>query len=283
MLAMDTDIQVMTQQATETLGALAVSYGLSVVGALIILIVGFWIAGRARHAMENWLARIDSVDETLSRFLGGLVRYIVIAVTLLAVLSEFGVQTASLLAVLGAAGLAIGLALQGTLSNVAAGVMLLFLRPFKLGDFIEAGGVSGTVKDMSLFRVELSTPDNVQIFVPNSDIWASAILNYSYNDTRRVEIECGIAYSDDIGTAMEVMKKVVGGDARVLADPEPVYAVKSLGDSSVNVIARVWVKASDYWPFTFDKTREIKEGYDAAGLNIPFPTQTVYRVEERAD
>lgn len=272
----------MTEQATETLGTLAVTYGISVIGALIILLVGFWLAGRARAMVERLLARVDGIDPMLGRFLGGVARYVVIIVTLLAVLSEFGVQTASLLAVLGTAGLAIGLALQGTLSNVAAGVMLLFLRPFKTGDFIEAGGVSGTVSGISLFTTELTTPDNVQIFVPNGDVWSSAIRNFSSKSTRRVEIECGISYDDDIGKAFDVMRKVVGEDARVLPTPEPVYAVKSLGDSSVNVICRVWVKSGDYWPFSFDKTREIKEGYDAAGLNIPFPSRTVYHIGDKA-
>ena len=279
---MDENIQNMAAQATETLGPLAISYGVSVVGALVILIIGFWIANRVRGVVSRLLSRIDGIDQTLVTFLGGFARYTVIAVTVLAVLAEFGVQTASLLAVMGAAGLAIGLALQGTLSNVAAGVMLLFLRPFKMNDFIDAGGVSGTVKGISLFRTELSTPDNVQIFVPNGDVWGSAISNYSYNATRRVEIECGIGYSDDINTAFDVMRKVVAEDARVLANPEPMIAVKTLGDSSVNVICRVWVKSADYWPFTFDKTREIKEGYDAAGLNIPFPTRSVFQVTENA-
>ena len=279
---MDENIQTMTDQATETLGTLAVTYGISMVGAIVILIAGFWVANRARSAVVRLMQRFDDIDQTLTEFLAGLVRYTIIAVTVLAVLAEFGVQTASLLAVMGAAGLAIGLALQGTLSNVAAGVMLLFLRPFKLGDFIEAGGVSGSVKAITLFRTELSTPDNVQIFVPNSDVWGSAISNYSYNSTRRIEIECGIAYDDDIGKAFEVMRSIVAEDDRVLPSPAPMIAVKTLGDSSVNVICRVWVKSDDYWPFTFDKQREIKEGYDAAGLNIPFPTRTVYQVSEKA-
>ncbi|GAA6157046.1 small-conductance mechanosensitive channel MscS [Pyruvatibacter sp. HU-CL02332] len=279
---MDENIQTMTDQATETLAALAVTYGISMVGAIVILIVGFWVANRSRSAVVRLMQRFDGIDQTLTDFLAGLVRYTIIAVTILAVLAEFGVQTASLLAVMGAAGLAIGLALQGTLSNVAAGVMLLFLRPFKLGDFIEAGGVSGSVKAITLFRTELSTPDNVQIFVPNSDVWGSAISNYSYNSTRRIEIECGIAYDDDIGKAFEVMRSIVAEDDRVLPSPAPMIAVKTLGDSSVNVICRVWVKSDDYWPFTFDKQREIKEGYDAAGLNIPFPTRTVYQVSEKA-
>ncbi len=275
---MDEKLEALTTQATETLGALAVTYGINLIGAVVILIVGFWAAKRARNAVEKLLSRIKGIDQTLVAFLSGLVRYIIIAVTVMAVLGQFGIQTASLLAVLGAAGLAVGLALQGTLSNVAAGVMLLFLRPFRLGDYVEAGGAAGTVKAITLFRTELATPDNVQIFVPNSDVWGSAISNFSYNATRRVEVECGISYGDDIGTAMDVMRRVVGEDPRVLPTPEPVYAVKSLGDSSVNVIGRVWVKSPDFWAFTFDKNREIKEGYDAVGLNIPFPTRTVYQV-----
>lgn len=279
---MDQNFATITEQAAETLSKVAVTYGLSVIGALIILIVGFWAAGRARKLVERLLGRMHGVDPMLGRFLGNVTRYLIIIVTVLAVLSEFGVQTASLLAVLGTAGLAIGLALQGTLSNVAAGVMLLFLRPFKTGDYIEAGGVSGTVEGISLFTTELATPDNVQIFAPNSDVWSSAIKNYSSKPTRRVEIACGISYDDDIGKAMDVMRKVVAEDERVLPTPEPVFAVKSLGDSSVNVICRVWVKSADFWPFTFDKTREVKEGYDAAGLTIPFPSRTVYHVGDNA-
>jgi len=279
---MDQNLSTITDQASETLGTLAVTYGMSVIGALLILILGFWVAGRVRALVEKLLGRMQGVDPMLGRFLGNAARYLVIIVTLLAVLAEFGVQTASLLAVLGTAGLAIGLALQGTLSNVAAGVMLLFLRPFKTGDYIEAGGVSGTVEGITLFTTELATPDNVQVFAPNGDVWSSAIKNYSYKPTRRVEIECGIAYDDDISKAMDVMQKVVVEDSRVLPAPEPMIAVKSLGDSSVNVICRVWVKSADFWPFTFDKTREVKEGYDAAGLNIPFPSRTVYHVGDTA-
>lgn len=279
---MDQNLSTITDQASETLGTLAVTYGMSVIGALLILILGFWVAGRVRALVEKLLGRMQGVDPMLGRFLGNAARYLVIVVTLLAVLAEFGVQTASLLAVLGTAGLAIGLALQGTLSNVAAGVMLLFLRPFKTGDYIEAGGVSGTVEGITLFTTELATPDNVQIFAPNGDVWSSAIKNYSYKPTRRVEIECGISYEDDISKAMDVMQKVVVEDSRVLPAPEPMIAVKSLGDSSVNVICRVWVKSADFWPFTFDKTREVKEGYDAAGLNIPFPSRTVYHVGDTA-
>lgn len=272
----------LSEEAITTLTGLAISYGLSVLSAVVILVVGIWAAGRAARATRRALGRIDGIDETLIRFLSGVVRYTIIVVTVLAVLSEFGVQTASLLAVLGAAGLAIGLALQGTLSNVAAGVMLLFLRPFRIGDFIEAAGVSGTVQDMSLFNIALSTGDNVQIFVPNSDVWTSAIRNFSYNPTRRVELVCGISYDDDIARALAVMEEVVGGDARVLADPEPVYAVKALGDSAVNVMARVWVDAGDYWPFTFEMNRKIKEAFDAAGLTIPYPTRTVYQISQPA-
>jgi len=279
---MDQDLQAVSTQVTETLSALAITYGLNLIGALLILIAGFWVAGRARRAVERLLARMDGIDPTLGRFLGGVARYAIIIVTVLAVLAQFGVQTASLLAVLGTAGLAIGLALQGTLSNVAAGVMLLFLRPFKTGDYIEADGVAGTVKGISLFTTELTTPDNVQIFAPNGDVWSSAIKNYNFNDTRRVEVVCGISYSDDIAKAFEVMRKVVADDARILAQPEPMYAVKSLGDSSVDIMCRVWVKSADFWAVTFDLTRAVKEGYDAGGLDIPFPTRTVYQASADA-
>ena len=279
---MDTELQGLAALAVETLGEVAVTYGLSVIGAVIILIAGFWVAGRAKRALEGWVRRFRGIDETLVRFLGGMVRYTIIIVTLLAVLSQFGIQTASLLAVLGAAGLAIGLALQGTLANVAAGVMILFLRPFRIGDYIESGSIAGTVTDMSLFNVMLSTPDNVKIVVPNSDLWTSPIRNYSANPTRRVEIACGISYGDDIGKALGILRTTVGNDPRVLTNPEPVYAVKALGDSSVDVMARVWVATDDFWPFTFDKTRAVKEAFDAGGITIPFPTRTFVQAGTKA-
>ena len=195
---------------------------------------------------------------------------------MIAVLSQFGVQTASLIAVFGAAGLAVGLALQGTLSNVAAGVMLLLFRPFKVGDYIDGGGVSGTVKVISLFVTELATPDNVQIIAPNSQMWGTAIRNYSFHNTRRVDFLVGIDYGDNIDTAMATIRRVSGADTRVHRDPEPFVVVGELGDSSVNLIVRLWVNAADYWGVKFNLTKAFKEQLEADGITIPFPQQDVH-------
>ncbi|MEK9662077.1 MAG: mechanosensitive ion channel domain-containing protein [Alphaproteobacteria bacterium] len=258
------------------MSALIASYGLSVVGAIIILIVGLWFSGWARRVTEQGLARTGKVDATLSSFFGSLVKYTIIAFTVIAVLSEFGVQTASLVAVFGAAGLAIGLALQGTLGNVAAGVMLLLFRPFKVGDYIDGAGVSGTVKSISLFVTELATPDNVQIIAPNSQMWGAAIKNFSAHPTRRVDFLIGIDYGDDINTAIATLTRVSEGDSRAHKDPAPFIVVGELGDSSVNLIVRLWVDAGDYWGVKFDLTKAFKEQLEADGISIPFPQQDVH-------
>ena len=253
-----------------------VEHGLSMLSAVLILIAGFWFAGKARQWTITGIARIPGIDEMLQNFFGTMVRYLVLIFTLMAVLAKFGVQTASLIALLGAAGLAVGLALQGTLSNVAAGVMLLIFRPFRAGHYVEVGGIGGTVKLLSLFTTELTTPDNVQIFVPNSQIWGQAVRNFSFHPTRRVDFSFGISYADDIGKAMAAIRAELEADPRCLKEPEPFLGVGSLGDSSVNITARVWTANADYWPFKFDLTRRVKERLDSEGITIPFPTRTVY-------
>ena len=255
-------------------------WGIRLLTAVAILIAG-WVVG-------NWTAnRVKSVkklDSTLKSFLGGLTKYAILAIAVVAVLGQLGVQTASLLAVLGAAGLAIGLALQGTLSNVSAGVLLLILRPFNVGDFIDAGGVSGTVKSLSLFATEMATPDNVHIFVPNGQLWNTAIANFSRNKQRRIDIVNGVSYGDDINKAMKTIEKAVAKDKRLVTSKgkEPAYFVNNLGDSAVNITARVWVDAKDYWAVTCELTKALKEALDKDGLNIPFPTQTLEFSDEAA-
>ncbi|MDP2123025.1 MAG: mechanosensitive ion channel [Parvibaculum sp.] len=253
-----------------------VEHGLSMLSAIVILIAGFWFAGKARVWTIAGIARIPGIDEMLQNFFGTMVRYLVLIFTVLAVLAKFGVQTASLIALLGAAGLAVGLALQGTLSNVAAGVMLLIFRPFRSGHYVEIGGIAGTVKLLSLFTTELTTPDNVQIFVPNSQIWGQAVRNFSFHATRRVDFSFGISYADDIGKAMDAIRAEFEAEPRCLKEPEPFLGVGSLGDSSVNITARVWSATSDYWPLKFELTRRVKERFDAEGITIPFPARTVY-------
>jgi small conductance mechanosensitive channel len=254
------------------------SYGLNVLGALAIIIIGFMAAGWARRSLERALSRSGRIDTTLVRFFGSLLRYAIIAFVIIAALQQFGVQATSLVAIFGAAGLAIGLALQGTLSNVAAGVMLLMFRPFKIGDFITAGGQTGTVKEIGLFTTEMATGDNVKIIVPNGQIWGSAIQNFSANLTRRVDLMMGIDYGDNIDTAMATINRVIGEEARALKDPESVVAVAELADSSVNIVVRVWVNAADYWGVRWDITKKLKEQLEADGISIPYPQQVVHHV-----
>ncbi|RVU37804.1 mechanosensitive ion channel [Hwanghaeella grinnelliae] len=274
------------EQITETINhvmELATAYGLQVVGAIIILILGWIAAGWARNAADKGLSKVRGMDETLRYFLSTLVRYLVLAVTIVMVLERFGVQTASLIAVLGAAGLAIGLALQGTLSNLAAGVMLLFFRPFKIGDFVDAAGISGTVKLISLFTTEMATPDNVKIIVPNKQLWDTSIKNFSANATRRVDFLLGIGYGDDIDKAFKVIKEIIENDERCHKEPESQIVVGNLGDSSVDIIVRVWCKADDYWGLKFDLTKAFKQTFDKEGIEIPFPQRVVHMVKEGAN
>lgn len=274
------------EQIAETLNyvmELATGYGLQVVGAIVILIIGWIAAGWARSAADKGLGKVRGMDDTLRYFLSTLVRYTVLAVTVVMVLERFGVQTASLIAVLGAAGLAIGLALQGTLSNLAAGVMLLLFRPFKLGDFVDAAGISGTVKLISLFTTELATPDNVKIIVPNKQLWDTSIKNFSANPTRRVDFLLGIGYGDDIDKAFRVVKEIIDGDERCHKDPEPQIVVGNLGESSVDIIVRVWCNAGDYWGIKFDLTKAFKQRFDSEGIEIPFPQRVVTVMKEGAD
>ncbi len=252
------------------------TYGLSVVGATAILILGWMAAGWLSHMTARSLERIGRIDDMLRGFLASLVRYFVIALTIIAVLSQFGVQTTSLVAVLGAAGLAIGLALQGTLASLAGGAMLLLFRPFKVGDFIEGGGHMGTVKALTLFTTELATPDNVRIVVPNADLWGKAIKNYSANPTRRMDIVIGLSYADDIDAALAVCRDVAAADSRILADPEPQAFVAELADSSVNIGLRIWCDAAVYWDVRWDTTKTLKQSFDRAGLSIPFPQRDVH-------
>lgn len=267
------------QEYSDLIYQVATDYGLPLLAAVLILVVGFWAAGLAQRTMTKALDRTGKIDPTITLFMGSMTKYLVIILTIMAVLDQFGIETTSLVALIGAAGLAVGLALQGTLSNVAAGVMLLFFRPFKVGQFIEAGGVAGTVKSISLFTTEFDTVDNVHIIVPNSDIWGSAIRNFSYNDTRRIELNIGIDYGDDIDKAMAVVAKTLSGDKRTLKDPEPVIAVGGLGDSSVDLLIRFWCSGGDFWALKWDMTKAIKETFDKEGISIPYPHQVVQRIE----
>ena len=251
-------------------------YTVSVVGALFILVFGWMVAGWVRKAIGRGLGHIDRMDETLKPFIANVARWAVLVFVVIAVLNQFGVQTTSIIAALGAAGLAIGLALQGTLSNVASGVMLMVLRPFKVGDFIDAEGLGGTVVQIGLFVTELRTGDGVYIMAPNSSLWNKAISNFSRNPTRRIDILACIAYDDDVDGAMAVLDRMMTADGRVLDDPAPATMVAELADSSVNINCRCWVRAEDYWATLYDLNGRVKADLEAAGYSIPFPQQDVY-------
>jgi len=254
------------------------TWGISVIGAIVLLIVGRIVAGWFRSSVRKALQRAK-MDPSLVPFFASMVYYVILGVVLIAVLSLFGIETTSLIAVLGAAGLAVGLALQGTLSNFAAGVMLLIFRPIRVGDYVEVAGQGGTVVEISIFNTLMDTPDNVRITIPNSSVYGDIVKNYSFNETRRVDLVMGIAYGDDIGKAMEIIERIVTSDARTLRDPEPTIAVGGLGDSSVDIVVRPWCNKADYWALRFDLTRALKEGLEAGGCSIPFPQRDVHVVE----
>ncbi len=260
-------------QAIDLVTEVLTTYGLRVIGAVLILIAGWVAAGWAKRTIKKVAARSAHVDEMLGSFLASLARYGIIAVTVLAVLAKFGVQTASLVAVLGATGLAIALALQGTLGHIAAGVMILFFRPFKVGDYVEVAGHAGTVKAVTLFTTELATPDNIQILIPNGQVWDTALRNFSHYDTRRIEIILGIDYGDDIDKAVASVRSVVDAESRILSDPEPLVAVGALGASSVDLTIRAWTKRGDFFATKLDLTKALKERMDADGISIPYPHQ----------
>lgn len=270
--SLETGMTTLVEQVT----AIVTGYGLDVLGAITILIVGWIVAGWAHRGTRRALDRVDWMDGTIRPILATLVRYLVIAITVIAVLNQFGVATTSIIAVLGAAGLAVGLALQGTLSNVAAGVMLLFLRPFRIGDYVVVGGNGGTVKEVGLFSTELATADNVYVSVPNSAVFGGVITNYSRHDRRRLDIAVGVSYAADLNLALQVLRDTLERDGRALAEPAPQAMVMELGDSAITVNLRFWLKASDYWDCKFALTKAVKEALDASGIEIPFPQQVVH-------
>ena len=273
------DLQSELQEILELMIEVFVTYGLDVVGAIIILIVGWIAAGWGQKALSKALEKTGRIDDMIRGFASNGLRYAILAFTILAVLDRFGVETTSFIAILGAAGLAIGLALQGTLSNLAAGVMILFFRPFKIGDFIEGAGQSGTVKDVSLFLTYLNTPDNVEIILPNNQLWNAAIKNYSYNETRRLDLLFGIGYDDDIDKAMALISDIISSDERCQKEPEALIVVGNLGESSVDIIVRVWCASSDYWGLKWDLLKNIKQRFDGEGISIPYPQRDVHLID----
>lgn len=250
-----------------------------VLAALVILVVGFLLAGFFRRRIERLAQKHDRLDPTLFGFVANVAWYAIIAFAALFVLNTFGVQTTSVIAVIGAAGLAIGLALQGTLSNVAAGVMIVFFRPIKVGDFVEIGSAMGTVRSINLNFTELATVGNFQVIVPNAQVWGNVITNYSVYPTRRAEWTFGVSYGANLKLAEQVIRDTILGDPRSKTDPEPFIQVNNLGDFSVDFLVRVWCNSADYFAYQADMKRQVKEALDAAGIEIPFPTRTVHQTQ----
>ncbi|WP_238364850.1 mechanosensitive ion channel family protein [Mesobacterium pallidum] len=265
-----------------TLEALASIFG-NLLSAMVIIVLAFMISGWISRRIRRLAARHKSLDDTLFEFLASIARYTILAFAALFVLNTFGIQTTSMVAAIGAAGLAIGLALQGTLSNVAAGVMIILFRPIKNGDFVEVAGVNGTVKNISLNYTELANLSNVQVIVPNSEVWGNVITNYSIYDTRRAEWTFGVAYGANLKQAEEIIRDTILSDPRSMTEPAPFFQVNNLGDFSVDFLVRVWVKSSDYFAYQADMKRKVKEALDAGGVEIPFPTRTLLMEKDAAE
>lgn len=251
---------------------MAIPYLIKAIIALLILWIGMKIARWLGRLTERNAVKAPNVDETLGKFIGSLVRYAVAAMVVIAAVSQVGVQVAGLVAILGAAGLAIGLALQGTLSNIAAGAMLMLFRPFNVGDFVRVAGEEGVVTEISLFTTEIATVDNIHVIIGNGDVWGTTIQNLTSKGTRRVDNDFGIDYEDDIDKAMAIIKKTAAAHPKVLSEPAAPWAkVVGLGDSSVNIQSRVWCKSEDYWDVMFDLNKAVKEAFDKGGITIPYP------------
>jgi len=253
----------------------ATPYIINIVVSLIIFIVGKYFAKMATNITKKILTK-SNINETLVNFLGNVIYGLLLVVVVLAALSNLGVETTSFVAILGAVGLAVGLAFQSTLSNISAGVMIVIFRPFSIGNFIEAGGVAGTVEELNLFNTVFKTADNKVIIVSNSNIIGGNITNYSLKETRRVDFVFGIGYDDDLKLAKQTLQDIMNKDSRILKDPAPFVAVGELADSSVNFTVRVWVKSADYWAVHFDTIEEVKLTFDKQGISIPYPQLDVH-------
>ena len=249
--------------------------GMMILSAVLIFFIGRWLAHLIVDMVRKALAKTE-MEDTLERFLCNILNAFLMTVVIIATIGAMGVETTSLLAVLGAAGLAVGLALQGSLSNFASGVLIVAFRPYKVGDFIEGGGVSGSVDEVQIFTTVLKTPDNKKVIIPNSQIMNGIITNYSAHDTRRVDLVFGCGYGDDIDKVYKVLEEIIAAENRILKDPAPSIALNTLADSSVNFNVRPWVKKEDYWAVYNGLTEQVKRSFDAAGLNIPFPQQDVH-------
>lgn len=258
---------------------LVLEYAPSVALALITLIIGLWVVGMFTRSVRNVMNK-RNVDPSLTPFITSLLSNILKVLLVLSILSMVGVQVTSFIAILGAAGLAVGLALQGTLQNFAGGVMILIFKPFKVGDYVEAAGYAGVIKEIQIFVTIMTTPDNKTIIIPNGTMSSSSMINYSKEPNRRVDFTVGVGYGDSIDATREVLLKIASADDRIMKDPEPFVGLSELADSSVNFTFRVWVKGEDYWPVFFETNERIKKELDAAGISIPFPQREITMVNQ---
>jgi small conductance mechanosensitive channel len=272
------------EKTFDLLAGYLLTYGINVAGAIATLVFGYLVAGWLSRLTDQAIHRTGKIDAVFRQLPGKIVRAAVMIFTLIAVLNRFGVQTTSLIAMLGAAGLAIGLALQGTLSNVAAGVMILVFRPFKVGDAIQLGGAVYIVDDVGFFMCSGHLPDGPLVFLPNSSIWGHTIVNLSVTDQdiRRIDAVYGIAYSDDINAALKILRQIAADEARILDSPAPLIQVESLGDNSVNIMFRVWTARQDWWPTKLDLIQRCKEALEQGGCSFPFPQREVHHHEVEA-
>lgn len=252
-------------------------WGLKVIAAVAIFIIGRWIASLVRRVVRRVMGKAH-VEPIITGFVSSIAYIALLAFAVIAALGQLGIQTTSFIAILGAAGLAIGLALQGSLANFAAGFLMIIFRPFKVGDFIEGAGVAGVVEEIQIFTTSLKSPDNKMIIIPNAKLSGDNIVNYSTQETRRVDMTVGVAYDSDLAHVKRVLTDIIGQEERILADPLPQVVVAELADSSVNLVVRVWTRTGDFWPVKFDMTENIKNRFDAEGIGIPFPQREIHVV-----
>ncbi|TPN77666.1 mechanosensitive ion channel [Mesorhizobium sp. CU2] len=281
---MPTDPQtvlVTIQAAIAQLSTLIVSYSFSAIGAVILLVVGYFIAGLAERSIFAGLGHIHGFDATLRHFFSKIVRYAILILVTIMVLGQFGVQTASIIAAIGAIGLAIGLALQGTLQNIAAGIMLLALRPFRIGEYVEVGSISGTIEEIGLFATKLRTADGVYVLAPNSTLWNQPVRNFTRNGVRRADIALSIGSWNDIDRAQKTLLSIADADKRIRREPKPIAFVAGLGDTTVSLTLRYWTSAGDYFSTQIETTKRAKQAFDSEGISIPLPPPEVPAPEAR--
>lgn len=254
-------------------------WGMQLISAILVFIIGRWVVRKVANLVERGMFRAG-MDPTLVGFFRNIAYFGLLTMVVIAAINQLGIQTTSFIAILGAAGLAIGLAMQGSLSNFAAGVLMIIFRPFKAGDFIDAGGTMGTVEEIQLFTTRMRTPDNKVIIIPNSQITAGSITNFSARDTRRLDLVFGVGYGDDLDKVKRVINEVLAEESRLLDDPEPVVGVLKLGESSVDFAVRPWVSSADYWGVYFDLHEAMKKRFDKEGITIPFPQRDLHVYQE---